>query len=135
MKESVIMRMHLSAAAALVLSDPSSLPAEQTAAQSMFVAATPAMDEGRLEHIAQAYVELHGLSQREGEVFTRFVLEGKASKVIAADLGIADTTVRLYWTRICKKLRCDTAIEAMLSFLRTSVQACPCCELSARHSG
>jgi DNA-binding CsgD family transcriptional regulator len=49
----------------------------------------------RLWDLAFAYAAARGLSARETEVFTRFVLEGKASKEIAAELEIAYPTVKL----------------------------------------
>jgi DNA-binding NarL/FixJ family response regulator len=71
----------------------------------------------RLEQFALDYAQARGLSAREVEVFTRFVLLGKSSKEIAADLGIAYPTVKLYWTRIYRKLECDDAVAAMVGLL------------------
>ena len=80
----------------------------------------------RLRHLAARYALDKKLSARESDVFTRFVLEGKSSKEIAADLGIAYPTVKLYWTRICKKIECDDAIGALLAFIREAASVFQC---------
>ncbi|RKH12994.1 hypothetical protein D7V97_06920 [Corallococcus sp. CA053C] len=72
----------------------------------------------RLCDIAIAYAQQKGLSARESEVFTRFVSKGRTSKEIAAELGIAYPTVKLYWTRIYRKLNCDDAVGALVAFVR-----------------
>jgi DNA-binding CsgD family transcriptional regulator len=79
-----------------------------------------------LTDLARAFAERRRLSSRETEVFTRFVLEGKASKTIAADLGIAYPTVKLYWTRIYKKLGCGDSIAVLVAFLRDCLGAFHC---------
>nr|WP_225937661.1 LuxR C-terminal-related transcriptional regulator [Myxococcus sp. RHSTA-1-4] len=65
-----------------------------------------------------AYARRKRLSSRECEVFTRFVSQGKTSKEIAAELGIAYPTVKLYWTRIYRKLGCEDAVGALVAFVR-----------------
>lgn len=84
----------------------------------------------RVNRLARAYAQRAKLSLRETEVFTLFVSNGKSSKEIAADLGVAYPTVKLYWTRIYKKLGCDNAVRALVDFLRASTShcACPLCE-------
>lgn len=77
----------------------------------------------RLDLIADRYADERGLSERESEVFKRFVLEGMPSKQIAAELGIAYPTVKLYWTRIFRKLGCSDAIAVTVAFLREIVAA------------
>ena len=59
----------------------------------------------RVNRLARAYAQRAKLSLRETEVFTLFVSNGKSNKEIAADLGVAYPTVKLYWTRIYKKAR------------------------------
>lgn len=68
--------------------------------------------------LAVAYAATKRLSQREREVFIRFVTTGQSCKEIAAALGIGYPTVKLYWTRICRKLDCSTAVEALVAFTR-----------------
>ena len=80
----------------------------------------------RVNRLARAYAQRAKLSLRETEVFTLFVSNGKSNKEIAADLGVAYPTVKLYWTRIYKKLGCDNAITALVDFLRASTSHCAC---------
>ncbi|MBJ6760431.1 response regulator transcription factor [Myxococcaceae bacterium JPH2] len=80
----------------------------------------------RLCDIAIAYAQKKGLSARESEVFTRFVSKGRTSKEIAAELGIAYPTVKLYWTRIYRKLDCDDAVGALVAFVREMTQHLHC---------
>ncbi len=68
--------------------------------------------------MAVAYAASKRLSQREREVFVRFVTTGQSCKEIAAELGIGYPTVKLYWSRICRKLDCTTAVEALVGFTR-----------------
>ncbi|QSQ20836.1 response regulator transcription factor [Pyxidicoccus parkwayensis] len=79
----------------------------------------------RLFDIALAYARRKRLSSRECEVFTRFVSQGKTSKEIAAELGIAYPTVKLYWTRIYRKLECDDAVGALVAFMREVTMLLP----------
>lgn len=74
--------------------------------------------QDRLFDIALAYARQKRLSSRECEVFTRFASQGKTSKEIAAELGIAYPTVKLYWTRIYRKLGCEDAVGALVAFVR-----------------
>lgn len=90
--------------------------------------------EERLLRLARSFAQQRQLSARETEVFTGFVSRGKASKEIAVELGIAYPTVKLYWTRICKKLACDRAAGAMRTFLREAIQHPSCRELDGLHA-
>jgi DNA-binding NarL/FixJ family response regulator len=85
--------------------------------------------EERLLRLARAFAAQRQLSARETEVFTGFVSRGKASKEIAVELGIAYPTVKLYWTRICRKLECDHATGALRTFLREAIEQLSCREL------
>jgi DNA-binding CsgD family transcriptional regulator len=80
----------------------------------------------RIRVLARAYAERAKLSPRETEVFTLFVSEGKSSKEIAAHLGVAYPTVKLYWTRIYKKLDCNNAVAVLVEFLRESANDFRC---------
>ena len=80
-----------------------------------------------LIHASSAYARQHGLSARETQVFLQFIVKGAANKEIAAALGIGYPTVKLYWSRICRKLRCENAIGAIIMFLRDSLVSCPSC--------
>lgn len=82
-----------------------------------------AAPEDRLVEIAREYALRKRLSMRESEVFVRFVSAGQANKEIAADLGIAYPTVKLYWTRICRKLDCDNSVAALVTFMRETITA------------
>ena len=90
--------------------------------------------EDRLLRLARSFAHQRQLSARETEVFTGFVSRGKASKEIAVELGIAYPTVKLYWTRICKKLACERAAEAMRTFLREAIEHPSCRELEDLHA-
>jgi DNA-binding NarL/FixJ family response regulator len=85
--------------------------------------------EERLLRLARSFAQQRQLSARETEVFTGFVSRGKASKEIAVELGIAYPTVKLYWTRICKKLACDHATGSLRTFLREAIERLSCREL------
>ena len=62
------------------------------------------LDSGRMHHFLQpSMVGLEALSQREREVLWRLSL-GHESKVIASDLGVAVSTVRVVLMRISAKL-------------------------------
>jgi DNA-binding NarL/FixJ family response regulator len=88
--------------------------------------------EPMLAQIAERYADARGLSERESEVFRRFLLEGMPSKKIALALGIAYPTVKLYWARICRKLDCYDSLGATVAFLRETLAShdCPNCEPS-----
>jgi len=66
-------------------------------------------------------------SRRETQVLWKYVLEMKANKEIAAELGITYSTVRLYWTRICSKVACDEPRETLNCLLRYALLACRRC--------
>jgi DNA-binding NarL/FixJ family response regulator len=70
---------------------------------------------------ASAFARRQGLSARESEIFLLFTASGKTNKEIAADLGIGYPTVKLYWTRICKKIGCDCSVQAVMAFLRDAL--------------
>ncbi|MFZ5895452.1 MAG: response regulator transcription factor [Myxococcota bacterium] len=77
---------------------------------------------------ARTYAAKRRLSLRETEVFVGHVAEGKANKEIASDLGIAYPTVRLYWSRICRKLGCSNPLDALIGFAREVIAWEVCCE-------
>lgn len=109
---------------------PISLKGGDLGADALQLFGAPPSTTERLDSIAQRYAEGRGLSERESEVFKRFVLDAMPSKQIAVELGIAYPTVKLYWTRIFRKLGCSDAIAVTVSFLREIVAAneCPDCE-------
>ncbi len=74
-----------------------------------------------------AYARRHSLSARETQVFVHFIVNRSTNNEIAAALGIGYPTVKLYWTRICRKVRCENAIGAVIMFLRDSLVNCPSC--------
>jgi|GEM_PF-1037386 DNA-binding NarL/FixJ family response regulator len=89
------------------------------------IGGSPADSKDKLFDIALAYAQSKRLSSRECEVFTRFVSQGKTSKEIAAELGIAYPTVKLYWTRIYRKLGCEDAVGALVAFMREVTLSIP----------
>jgi DNA-binding NarL/FixJ family response regulator len=70
---------------------------------------------------AAAFAAERGLSDRETEIFLLFTASGQTNKEIAAALGIGYPTVKLYWTRICKKLSCECSVQAAMIFLRDAL--------------
>jgi DNA-binding NarL/FixJ family response regulator len=70
---------------------------------------------------ARSFAARNALSARESEIFLLFTSSGKTNKEIAADLGIGYPTVKLYWTRICKKLGCECSVQAVMMFLRDAL--------------
>jgi DNA-binding NarL/FixJ family response regulator len=66
-------------------------------------------------------------SPRETQVLLKYVLEMKANKEIAADLGVTYSTIRLYWTRICRKTACEGPRETLKYLLRYALLGCPRC--------
>jgi DNA-binding NarL/FixJ family response regulator len=108
---------------------PISLKSGDLGAEALQLFGAPPSTTERLDSIAQRYAEGRGLSERESEVFKRFVLDAMPSKQIAIELGIAYPTVKLYWTRIFRKLGCSDAIAVTVSFLREIVASieCPDC--------
>jgi DNA-binding NarL/FixJ family response regulator len=70
---------------------------------------------------AGSFAAKRGLSERETEIFLLFTASGKTNKEIAAVLGIGYPTVKLYWTRICKKLACECSVQAVMVFLRDAL--------------
>lgn len=57
------------------------------------------------------------LSPRENEV-VRLVAEGKPNKIIAADLGLSLGTVKVYMSKIMRKLNVDSRVGVAMWFLR-----------------
>ena len=57
--------------------------------------------------------EWQGLTPREREV-ARGVMEGKANKVIAAELGLSDNTVKMHLTQIMRKLKVTNRTQVVL---------------------
>ena len=55
------------------------------------------------------------LTPREREVITRACV-GQTNKVIAFDLAVSDSTVRVFMTRICAKLGVKTRAEAVAAY-------------------
>jgi DNA-binding CsgD family transcriptional regulator len=66
-----------------------------------------------LTSVADQYARLHALSPRETTVFLKFVVERKSNKEIASELLIGYPTVKLYWTRICRKIGANNAVGAL----------------------
>jgi DNA-binding CsgD family transcriptional regulator len=62
------------------------------------------------------------LSPRELEVLERAAL-GHSNKVIAHDLNLADSTVRVLMARAAAKLRARTRVQLIESFLRMKARA------------
>lgn len=60
----------------------------------------------------QTWLRLPALTDREGEVLAE-VLEGKANKAIAAELGISEQTVKLHLNRVYGKLGVSRRVELM----------------------
>jgi DNA-binding NarL/FixJ family response regulator len=58
------------------------------------------------------------LTPREREVAGR-VLEGKANKIIAAELGLSDNTVKMHLTQIMRKLKVTNRTQVVLLLGRT----------------
>jgi DNA-binding NarL/FixJ family response regulator len=63
---------------------------------------------------AVAFCGRHAFSPRETAVFVGFVVERRSNKEIALALGIAYTTVKQYWTRICAKTGCSDQVTTVL---------------------
>jgi DNA-binding CsgD family transcriptional regulator len=63
---------------------------------------------------AAAFCRRHALSGREAAVFVGFVVERRSNKEIARSLGIAYSTVKQYWARICAKTGCPDQVTTVL---------------------
>ena len=70
----------------------------------------------RSRHHADVHDRRERLTPRETEILD-LILNGKASKVIAIELGISERTVELHRSRILKKLGVRNANELMRVFL------------------
>lgn len=57
--------------------------------------------------------EWQGLTPREREVASG-VMEGKANKVIAAELGLSDNTIKMHLTQIMRKLKVTNRTQVVL---------------------
>lgn len=57
--------------------------------------------------------EWQGLTPREREV-ARGVMQGKANKVIAAELGLSDNTVKMHLTQVMRKLKVTNRTQVVL---------------------
>jgi DNA-binding CsgD family transcriptional regulator len=69
---------------------------------------------GPLALAAAAFCRRHALSGREAAVFVGFVVERRSNKEIARSLGIAYSTVKQYWARICAKTGCPDQVTTVL---------------------
>jgi DNA-binding NarL/FixJ family response regulator len=67
----------------------------------------------RLETSETAQVEVSDLTDREREIL-RLIAEGKDNAGIAAELNLAEQTVRNYVSRIYTKLGVDTRVQAVV---------------------
>ena len=63
----------------------------------------------RLDH-ATLLARLHELTPREREVFT-LVASGLANKVVAADLGAAEATIKIHRARVMTKMRATSVAD------------------------
>lgn len=79
------------------------------------------LPEDPLLAAATSFANRKGLSARETEVFLRYTTAGRTNKEIAADLGIGYPTVKLYWSRICRKLGCACSVEAAMICARDAL--------------
>lgn len=60
---------------------------------------------------------IDGLTAREREILARAAI-GETNKVIAYELGLSDSTVRVHVARACAKLGVETRTEAVAAFVR-----------------
>jgi DNA-binding CsgD family transcriptional regulator len=77
--------------------------------------------------LARRYAQARGFSERETAVFLLFAIHNRTNKEIAAELGIGYSTVKVYWTRIFRKLGCNDAAGATLGLLQFALGFCPRC--------
>jgi DNA-binding CsgD family transcriptional regulator len=88
----------------------------------------PGAEELRITAIAEAvrtFSQTTGLSDREQDVL-RLAAQGLSDKETAAKLGLAYTTVKSYWSRICFKANAKTrelAISALVADLAMQASA------------
>jgi len=83
--------------------------------------------QDELAALVLRFARSSAFSPRETEVLRKYVLEMKANKEIAADLGVTYSTVRLYWARICRKIDCEGPCETLKTLLRYALLGCPRC--------
>jgi DNA-binding NarL/FixJ family response regulator len=79
---------------------------------------TPVERPDDLLALVLGFARTSAFSPRETEVLKKYVVEAKANKEIAADLGVTYSTVRLYWTRICRKTACEGPQQMLKDLLR-----------------
>jgi DNA-binding NarL/FixJ family response regulator len=115
--------------------DPSVLAADNTADSTRFAIGRDwsTQQEGRpilaVAELVRTFATKYNLSPQETKVLLAFLPSG-SNKAASSAMGIGYTTVKLYWTRIFKKVGCIDQWAVIYLLLELGLDTCPNCRRS-----